>query len=285
MKFLQDGSEESTAYVGGSGGSSQHNVVSVPTTSNATNNGAALISAVGDIDDASESNHYVIQLDSAVYNLGGSALTMKPFVHIRGMNRVATTITSSNTMTIHGAEMATLSFLGLTNTASGSTVYHLGNGADSFLFNVLIIISGASGGDNKGVLVNGSNTQLGLDNVSIFGELDNSGSTLYGAYVNGSGCEIEIENSFMEVATLSNSGTAIGAQATSGNELSIVRSDFEVYDDSPNGTAVATGVKIDSSALGWIHFSLIESSGAALDNNGSTYQTNNTLISNSNPQD
>jgi hypothetical protein len=254
--IFPDLSEQSTAYLGGGGASSQHNVVSVTTTSVVTDNGAALIAAVGDITDAAEDNQYVIQLDSAIYDMGSSALTMKEFVHIRGMNRLATTITRSNTMTIHGASFATLSYMAITNTASGSTVYHLGSG-DNFLFMVRIVVSPSGFADNKGILVNGTGTELGLDKVSIEvdgGSADNSGFTTYGIYIDGIGCEVEFEHSFMDISTTVSSCTVVGAEATSGNEFSMAYSQIESYND---GGGSATGVKINSGAEGWIIFSLI----------------------------
>ncbi|MEW5850118.1 MAG: hypothetical protein AB2A00_15115 [Myxococcota bacterium] len=72
-------------------------VTVAPVPGDALASGAALLNAVAAIDDARESNRYLVKIEPGVYDLGVAALVMKPYVDVEGSGASVTVIAGVGT--------------------------------------------------------------------------------------------------------------------------------------------------------------------------------------------
>jgi hypothetical protein len=128
-----------------------------PVPGNHTASGAALISALGAINNASATKRYLLQLEPGIYDLGASKLLMKPYVDIKGAGQEATVIqgggfSSSDYGVVWGAAPAEVSDLQIKSTGSNDTAiafYSPQEAGATRLHNVTFVASG--GADNYAI--------------------------------------------------------------------------------------------------------------------------------------
>lgn len=114
----------------------------------ATENGTALLNAMGSITDTSETSPYLLKIEPGVYDLITRTLYMQPYVDVEGSGESVTLITSAGSGsttsgTVRGANNAELRFL--TVQAAGSTAHTVGiynSHASPHLTHVTVIAKG-----------------------------------------------------------------------------------------------------------------------------------------------
>ncbi|MHB8790930.1 MAG: pectinesterase [Desulfobulbaceae bacterium] len=112
--------------------------------------------AVNSITDASAAKPYLVQIDAGVYTLT-QTLIMKPFVHIAGAGKDATTLTGAistvsydaSSALVSGADNATLCDLTIENTGGGAIAIAIYNNSSPTIQDVIVTASG--GRHNYGV--------------------------------------------------------------------------------------------------------------------------------------
>ena len=181
-------------------------------------NGAALISALAEITDASESNPYLIVLEPGIYDIGSTALQMKEYVDIRGFGQDLTTIKGNvegggnppTTGVINGANHSELRQLKVEHTGGVTRAVAVFNQNVTGTFKMTEMTAEASGGTNNyGVYTN--NASPTMDGVTVAAS---GGNNSYGVY--------SYENS---APTMSNmTTTASGGGSNYGVYVDIVSS-------------------------------------------------------------
>lgn len=141
----------------------------IPATTNATNNGTALLNAVAAITDATGSKRYMIKLETGKYDIGTQILNMKQYVDIEGSGRKSTKIlgqTDGNSLLAYpailfgadDAELRNLSVIATAGEESLAIAIFL-PGVDMRLLNVLASASGGSS-VNDGIVAAGGTPRL-----------------------------------------------------------------------------------------------------------------------------
>ena len=120
-----------------------------PVPGNTTASGTALLAAMASITGNSASNPWLLKIEPGIYDLGGGALTLKPFVDVEGSGELVTTIRSSGspsdtTATVVGATNCQLRFLTIENTGGNTYAKAMYNSsADPFLAHVTLTAKSA----------------------------------------------------------------------------------------------------------------------------------------------
>ena len=106
--IFPDASTQSVAAISGSSLVRTINVS--PTPGDTTASGTAFRTAYDAIGDASAVNPYVVLLEPGVYDIGSTALNLRPYVNLRGTSRESTIIQSSYSggLTIGAIDAATV---------------------------------------------------------------------------------------------------------------------------------------------------------------------------------
>jgi hypothetical protein len=133
----------------GRGQSLLRTVVVSPVPGDQAASGAALLGALANVADASEGNPYLLKLEPGIYDLGGGALVMKPYVDLEGSGEGVTRIrgrgaASPATGTVVGADHTEVRLLTIENVGGGPFAVALSNSTGtSRLRAVTVTASGA----------------------------------------------------------------------------------------------------------------------------------------------
>ena len=163
------------------------NTVIVVSWSSERTSGEALLSALANIYDASETKRYLLVVEPGVYDIGSKTLRMKPYVDIAGYGETETTITGNIdgylTGVVSGCDNAELSHLTVKNTGGGDdTVAVIADGVfDSF--KITCVTAEASGAvlSNTGVYFISSTAVMTHVTASASG-----GEACFGVYCDNS---------------------------------------------------------------------------------------------------
>lgn len=297
-----DSSTQSTAATGGGGDGSRFHVVHVSSELSTTANGNALISAVGNINDADWGYRYVVQLDPGEYDLGTQKLTMRSFVHLVGMGQDATRITSSGSITVQGIGETEIRSLSIENHKSDSGTVYFQHGGEATLFDIGILHYGQGAGINYGVkFTGGGGAELKQFNIEYgyWGDTPLTG-TFYGIHVSGDngddeGSYVECSDGYIEAededgaASMTLIGVQSGTGNTDPNDLDDpVAVDFtsNVFMEINGKQGFCTAVVVASDAVAFLNSSFIESNDAndtylgntALTNDGTVYAIGTSFI-------
>jgi len=233
-------------------------IVVSPVVGNATASGTALINALSGISGNSATNPFLLKIEPGIYDLGASALTMKPNVDIEGSGENTTFIVASRGSTtnnvsaaaIVSAASAELRQLTVSNTAPGTIVgmaFFSGSLATR-LTHVTLNSTGATG-TSMGLFAT-FNTTLSVDRATI-----------------------------MATATGGTSG-ATGIHFSTGAKVSVLNS--RVTATGVGGTGTNAGVSvIDVDAVATINGCTIIATGTGSANNGVTVGNGTATITNS----
>lgn len=237
-------------------------VIPVDADGSATQNGAALLSAIAGITDATETNQYLIELDLGTYDIGTSALNMKSYVHItgQGIGPVGAVIRGSGAVTINAADSADLNNLSILNSGNNSDVLR-SVGAEHDLFGVAIRHLGTGGGSNACMSIeSGALVTLTLCELSM--DEGNTGGTNIGVSISGNFSTLEGWALGMGIGDPTG-GSSIGVDVGAGTRCELFYSCIEPYDLN-----LDTGIQVASTGIcEFLNLELF--AGVALDNDGS----------------
>jgi hypothetical protein len=165
----------------------ERTVVVSPAGTNAQN-GQALLDAIANITDASESKPYLLYVEPGTYDLGNGSLSMESWVDIEGSGELNTIITSSvegcpaggpmGEATMEGASNVELRFLTVRNTGTGNcNVAVLNSSASPRLTHMTVEAFGPAAAATAGVVnIAGSNPNMTQVTAAAVGSPDeNSG--------------------------------------------------------------------------------------------------------------
>lgn len=191
--------------------------------STAAANGTALIAALNGITGNAAATPFLLKIEPGVYDIGGTALTMKTYVDIEGSGENATFITATrgnaalaSASAVIGAANAEIRNLTITNTSSSTNGigYYVTNATGARLRDVTINSSGAST-LSYGVF---GTTNVGLTAVHVTVTATSAGST---SGATGFGCStsttLNILDSTVTAKATAGTGTNTGVHATSSS--------------------------------------------------------------------
>lgn len=243
-----DGSTQTTAPP------ERHNVVHVAGGGTDTANGTALRNAIANITDATTTNQYTIQLDSAVYNVGGTTLQMKPSVHIKGVTQKSSRITGSASITIAGADEASLHNLRVTSTTNGSTLY-LASGIFAELFEVDFQIPVLTGNQTGVRCTSAGDIILYRCRIGSFQDLNNGTGRSICVHATGADTFVEMVDCIAGLTELNAGGEVIGVLVENGADVWVDQCELDV---EPENGSTGTCLKVTTNGLLSIHHSVIE---------------------------
>ncbi len=221
------------------------NVTIVQAGGSPSQNGTAL-RAVLDAISGANTTPRVVQLAAGTYDLGTSTLTMKPFVHLRGVGMDATIITGSGDggtgVLVEGADESVLIDLSLRGSASGIILVRMRE-ADSFfkLTEVILQLATAGGGSGTSVKVR-NGVELDLVRCELVGDASNPGGTRVGVDVAGTDSFCELNDTILDMIE-SGTGTVVALQTASGADVTVLGGDIVVERETAGSalTAVIVG--------------------------------------------
>lgn len=247
---FSDGSQQSSA-----GAVYTHTVVVNPSGTD-TQNGTALLNALGAISGNTSTNRFLLQLEPGIYNLGASSLTLKSWVDIHGSGLTNTIITGNGATTVNAVADGFLRYAAVQNTGSSSVVYSV-SGVSSELFRVSLSHLGTSG-TNATVSVTSAGS-LSLQNCAVSATTASTGSNT-GILVSGVGSNVDLRSASVTVSGSSTSNVGVDLASNTAAALAFAQIDL-------SGTG-ATGVSIVSDGFAQFFTSSVISSGEAFDNAG-----------------
>lgn len=195
---------------------SSSSIVYVGAVGTALENGTALLTALNNISDTSNTHPYLLKIEPGVYDLGNNGLQMKENVDIEGSGENTTTITSTHSgefnnessATISGADSAELRFITIENRGGGDFSFAIHNyNASPVLTNVTAVAFG--GTITRGVNNYSSSPLIKNSNISgtsnsIFNSEESSVrivSTMLNGFIGGENfsCVAAYNSSFVEL--------------------------------------------------------------------------------------
>ena len=285
-------------------------LVSPQAGANTTQNGTTLVAALNAITGASASNPYLLKIEPGVYDLGGSSLTMKPYVDVEGSGEDVTQISAAASAASSGATLigsnnsevrdltvanrggagyaqAILAGGGINNSfrvnrvtvnASNGTIYSAGifnNQGSPLIQNSTIAITSTATSTCYGIN-NSSNAALIINNrITVSCNANNSGIS-YGIYSNGSSV-VSLQNNLLNVSN-SGVGDTYGVRNDSSTGTIETSSINITTTSSGSGYGISAGdLSGGSSLVANSYITVTSGFGYAIQNNGAASATSYTL--------
>jgi hypothetical protein len=190
------------------GNTSLVRTVIVSPAANAVSSGTALKNALAGITTASPTNPWLLKIEPGIYDLNGSALTMKQYVDIEGSGELATIITTTGFFSVlvgaNNAEVRSLTVRNTGSTGQGAGISN--NSASPRIRQVTVAVSGST---TEGFGISNSSSSPAISNVTV----TCSGGTGCTGIANTSGSAPVIQNSSI-VASGSPSAVGIGSSTS-----------------------------------------------------------------------
>ena len=195
------------------------NVTVVQAQGTATANGTDLIAAMGAISGSNPSPK-VIQLAAGTYDLGGSTLTLKPYVTLRGMGKGATTITGSGSVLVTGDDQCVIRDLLISGTTGGSTLLSVANVDTVECFRVGFLLETATG--TSTCLSIASGAEVDVTSCEFGGDANNPSGVRRGINVHGGGSQAFAEYCLFDFIEESQNGGLTGVRLVGGGEAELI---------------------------------------------------------------
>ena len=213
------------------------------------------LDAVASITNATETNPWVIQVMPGVYDLGGGALVLKPYVHLRGMGAASSKIVG-NVVANNDNEVSFLSIENYSNGASYGNVEGLTLGGTARATHVSIKVGGAQG-HNLAVVVWQGNPTITDVNAEVVGNAAMGGQKSWGFYVSGP-ASATITNSRSKVVDCSeNHGIGLANGAVNVILENVVAESVGVYGGqgmwAPGSTYTMKNCTLIGGSVGLVH--------------------------------
>jgi hypothetical protein len=208
-----------------------------PVPGNATASGTNLLNALAGITDATAAKPYVVRLDPGTYDVGSTALAMKPYVDIEGSGQQSTIIRGWGnnsgflTAVVLGANSAELRNLEVLSVGRGYpySIAVLLNQVNTSVRDVTLISSGATGTSSWGLRNLGANSTVQNVTINVIG-----GTYGYGISNTGAASSAPV----IRRAVISVSGATSGYGIYSDENASPRIRDAEITVNAANGYGI-----------------------------------------------